>query len=185
MWCTWFVVNVCTCVLRYIWLKRRHFSIMAKLEIAKNNNLHIRIIWYGSFCHLYTLQQCLFLRFDNWHLPFKYMQCKWIFFYHFKFCHSRTSELPNFSKNECHSVKKCKGKKTIWTYRPQWIFLLNRRLQKIEQVELDHCDRSQNNRNKNCNWMALVSYIGNCGNSAKNSIMWPNWVIFYTFMKFD
>ena len=34
---------------------------------------------------------------------------------------------------------------------PQWIFLLYRRLQKIEQVEPDHCDRYQNNCNKNCN----------------------------------
>ena len=33
----------------------------------------------------------------------------------------------------------------------QWIFLLYRRLQKIEQVKPDHCDRYQNNRNKNCN----------------------------------
>ena len=33
----------------------------------------------------------------------------------------------------------------------QRIFLLYRRLQKIEQVEPDHCDRYQNNRNKNCN----------------------------------
>ena len=35
--------------------------------------------------------------------------------------------------------------------KTQWIFLLYRRLQKIEQVKPDHCDRYQNNRNKNCN----------------------------------
>ena len=52
----------------------------------------------------------------------------------------------------------------------QWIFLLYRRLQKIEQVKPDHCDRYQNNRNKNCNWMALVSYIGNCGNISQISL---------------
>ena len=37
------------------------------------------------------------------------------------------------------------------TFSTQWIFLLYRWLQKIEQVESDHCDRYQNNRNKNCN----------------------------------
>ena len=31
----------------------------------------------------------------------------------------------------------------------QWITLLYRRVQKIEQIEPDHCDRYQNNRNKN------------------------------------
>ena len=54
--------------------------------------------------------------------------------------------------------------------KTQWIFLLYRRLQKIEQVKPDHCDRYQNNRNKNCNWMALVSYIGNCGNISQISL---------------
>ena len=54
--------------------------------------------------------------------------------------------------------------------RTQWIFLLYRWLQKIEQVKPDHCDRYQNNRNKNCNWMALVSYIGNCGNISQISL---------------
>ena len=49
-------------------------------------------------------------------------------------------------------------------YQTQWISLLYRRVQKIEQIEPDHCDRYQNNRTKKCNWMALVSYIGNGGN---------------------
>ena len=31
----------------------------------------------------------------------------------------------------------------------QWISLLYRRLQKIEQIEPDHCDRYQNNHIKN------------------------------------
>ena len=31
----------------------------------------------------------------------------------------------------------------------QWISLLYRRLQKIEQIKPDHCDRYQNNRIKN------------------------------------
>ena len=52
----------------------------------------------------------------------------------------------------------------------QWISLLNRRVQKIEQIEPDHCDRYQNNSNKKCNWMALVSYIGNCGNIGQISL---------------
>ena len=58
----------------------------------------------------------------------------------------------------------------LWFRNAQWIFLLYRRLQKIEQVKPDHCDRYQNNRNKNCNWMALVSYIGNCGNISQISL---------------
>ena len=161
MWCTWYVVNDCTCVLRYIWLKRRHFSIMAKLEIAKNNNLHIRIIWYGSFCHLYTLQQCLFLRFDNWHLPFKYMQCKWIFFYHFKFCHSRTSELPNFSKNECHSVKKCKGKKTNLNIQTQ-IFC-----QRIGKNLLAFVHKPWKNRSGSFSFLIYYAVLANFFSSNK------------------
>ena len=32
---------------------------------------------------------------------------------------------------------------------PQWISLLYRRVQKIEQIQSDHCDRSQNNCTKN------------------------------------
>ena len=35
--------------------------------------------------------------------------------------------------------------------RTQWISLLYRRLQKIEQIEPDHCDRYQNNHIKKCN----------------------------------
>ena len=31
----------------------------------------------------------------------------------------------------------------------QWISLLYRRVQEIEQIEPDHCDRYQNNRTKN------------------------------------
>ena len=53
---------------------------------------------------------------------------------------------------------------------PQWISLLHRRVQKIEQIEPDHCDRYQNNHIKKCNWMALVSYIGNGGNIGQISI---------------
>ena len=33
----------------------------------------------------------------------------------------------------------------------QWISLLYRRVQKIEQIKPDHCDRYQNNRTKKCN----------------------------------
>ena len=42
----------------------------------------------------------------------------------------------------------------------QWISLLYRQVQKMEQIKPDHCDRYQNNRTKKCNWMTLVSYIG-------------------------
>ena len=52
----------------------------------------------------------------------------------------------------------------------QWISLLYRRVQKIEQIKPDHCDRYQNNRTKKCNWMALVSYIGNGGNISQISL---------------
>ena len=34
---------------------------------------------------------------------------------------------------------------------PQWISLLHRWVQKIEQIEPDHCDRYQNNHIKKCN----------------------------------
>ena len=34
---------------------------------------------------------------------------------------------------------------------PQWISLLYRRLQKIEQIKPDHCDRYQKNHIKKCN----------------------------------
>ena len=33
----------------------------------------------------------------------------------------------------------------------QWISLLNRRVQKIEQIKPDHCDRYQKNHHKKCN----------------------------------
>ena len=52
----------------------------------------------------------------------------------------------------------------------QWISLLYRRVQKIDEIEPDHCDRYQNNHNKKCNWMALVSYIGNGGNIGQISL---------------
>ena len=52
----------------------------------------------------------------------------------------------------------------------QWISLLYRRVQKIDEIEPDHCDRYQNNCTKKCNWMALVSYIGNGGNIGQISL---------------
>ena len=55
-------------------------------------------------------------------------------------------------------------------YLAQWISLLYRRVQKIDEIEPDHCDRYQNNRTKKCNWMALVSYIGNGWNITQISL---------------
>ena len=52
----------------------------------------------------------------------------------------------------------------------QWISLLYRRVQKIEQIEPDHCDRYQNNSTKKCNSMALVSYIGMGWNISQTSL---------------
>ena len=36
-------------------------------------------------------------------------------------------------------------------FKTQWMSLLYRRVQKIEQIEPDHCDRYQNNCTKKCN----------------------------------
>ena len=52
----------------------------------------------------------------------------------------------------------------------QWISLLYRRVQKIEQIKQGHCDRYQNNHTKKFNWMALVSCIGNGGNISQISL---------------
>ena len=70
------------------------------------------------------------------------------------FCQFRPSDLATSSGPFSHT---------------HWISLLYRRVQKIEQIEPDHCDISQNNGTKNCNWMALVSYIRNCGNISQMS----------------
>ena len=52
----------------------------------------------------------------------------------------------------------------------QWISLLYRRVQKIDEIQPDHCDIYQKNHNKKCNWMALVSYIGFGGNIGQISL---------------
>ena len=54
--------------------------------------------------------------------------------------------------------------------KTQWISLLNRRVQKIEQIQPHHCAIYQKNHNKKCNWMALVSQIGFGGNISQISI---------------
>ena len=58
----------------------------------------------------------------------------------------------------------------VHVYYAQWISLLCRRVQKIEQIQPDHCDIYQKNHNKKCNWMALVSYIGFGGNISQISL---------------
>ena len=48
-------------------------------------------------------------------------------------------------------------------FTAQWISLLYRRLQKIEQIEPDHCDRYQNNRTKNAiewHWSPTSEMVG-------------------------
>ena len=45
----------------------------------------------------------------------------------------------------------------------QWISLLYRRVQKIEQIEPDHCDRYQNNHIKNAiewHWSPTSEMVG-------------------------
>ena len=45
----------------------------------------------------------------------------------------------------------------------QWISLLNRRVQKIEQIEPDHCDRYQINPTKNAiewHWSPTSEMVG-------------------------
>ena len=52
----------------------------------------------------------------------------------------------------------------------QWISWLYRRVQKIDEIQPDHCDIYQKNHNKKYNWMVLVSYIGFGGNIGQISL---------------
>ena len=53
-----------------------------------------------------------------------------------------------FKKMRLNLVVICEHSAPVKTHKPQWISLLYRRVQKIEQVKPDHCDIYQKNHKK-------------------------------------
>ena len=81
------------------------------------------------------------------------------------------AKLDDEKQNQMTNNKVKKQKTILLIYTTLWISLLFRRVQKIKQIEPDHCDRYQNNCTKKCNRMALVSYIGIDRNLSEISII--------------
>ena len=62
---------------------------------------------------------------------------------------NRIEFLPITQSSDVADRKRCNTR--LLGNNAQWIFLLYRRVQKIDEIEPDHCKIYQNNRNKKCN----------------------------------